>query len=88
VAEKVGQKLKSLADYYQVICITHLPQIACFASHHFRIDKEVSKGRTRTTVSPVTGEDRVAELARMLGGTKVTAKTLAYAREMISGASG
>jgi len=88
VAEMVGQKLKSLADYYQVICITHLPQIACFASHHFRIDKEVSKGRTRTTVTPVTGEDRVAELARMLGGTKVTAKTLAYAREMISGASG
>ena len=87
VAEMIGKKLKSLAAYHQVICITHLPQIASFASHHFRIDKEVVEGRTRTKVMPIAGEDRVAELARMLGGAKVTAKTLAYAREMVSAAS-
>ena len=84
VGDMVGKKLKSLAAYHQVICITHLPQIASFASHHLRIDKEVVKGRTRTKVTPIAGDDRVAELARMLGGAKVTAKTLAYAREMMS----
>lgn len=84
VAEMVGQKLAALAAYYQVICITHLPQIAGFGNTHFRIDKTVKAGRTRTTVSELDDEERVAELARMLSGAKVTANTLAYAQEMMS----
>ena len=83
VAEMVGEKLKSLANFHQVLCITHLPQIAHFGKNHFRIQKRVSKGRTRTTITPLEGEDRVKELARMLGGVKITRKALEHAREMM-----
>ncbi|MCP4693670.1 MAG: DNA repair protein RecN, partial [Desulfobacterales bacterium] len=86
VAEVVGKKLARLSRNHQVICITHLPQIAKFGSCHFRISKGVSKGRTRTTIRPVSRKDRVKEIARMLGGEKITPTTLAHAREMLKGA--
>jgi DNA repair protein RecN (Recombination protein N) len=84
VAEIVGQSLLSLSRFHQVICITHLPQIAQFGKHHFEIVKGVEKGRTRTTIKPLRGEDRVREMARMLGGVKITKKTLDHAREMVA----
>ena len=85
VAEVVGKKLRSLANFHQVICITHLPQIAQFGIHHFKIAKRVHRGRTRTTMTPLEGDERVKEVARMLGGVKVTKKTLDHAREMMTG---
>jgi DNA repair protein RecN (Recombination protein N) len=85
IADVVGRKLADLAAYHQVICITHLPQIARFAHHHFRIEKRVDGGRTRTSIVPLDLEDRVQEIARMMGGVKVTRTTLDHAREMLSG---
>jgi len=85
VAEVVGQKLKTLASFHQVVCITHLAQIAQFATHHLRIAKKVYKGRTMTKMTPLHGEERIKEMARMLGGVKVTKKTLEHAREMLEG---
>ncbi len=85
VAEVVGRKLQSLAHFHQVVCITHLAQIAQFGTHHCRIAKGVYKGRTRTMMTPLGGEERVKEMARMLGGVKVTKKTLDHAREMMKG---
>lgn len=86
VAEVVGKSLSSLAHNKQVICVTHLPQIACFSDHHFVISKTVSKGRTFTEVRELSAEEQVEELARMLAGVKVTEKALAHAREMIQSA--
>ena len=83
VAEVVGKKLADLANHHQVICITHLPQIAKFANQHYCISKHVSKGRTRTSIYLLTAEDRHKEIARMLGGEKITEATLAHAREML-----
>jgi DNA repair protein RecN (Recombination protein N) len=84
VAEVVGKKLADLADRHQVICITHLPQIAKFADQHFRISKKVSAGRTRTSINLLDSEDRYQEIARMLGGEKITQTTLAHAREILN----
>jgi DNA repair protein RecN (Recombination protein N) len=84
VAEVVGKKLQALAHFHQVICITHLPQIAKFGTHHFKIAKSVFRGRTRTTMTALHGDERVKEVARMLGGVKVTEKTLDHAREMMT----
>jgi DNA repair protein RecN (Recombination protein N) len=83
VAEVVGKKLSALARHHQVICITHLPQIAKFADHHFRISKQVSDGRTRTTIERLGETERVKEIARMLGGEKITRATLDHAHEML-----
>ncbi len=83
VAEVVGKKLADLAEHHQVICITHLPQIAKFANQHYCISKHVSKGRTRTSILLLSAEDRHKEIARMLGGEKITEATLAHAREML-----
>ena len=83
VAEMVGNKLGSLAHFHQVICITHLPQIARFGKNHFKIAKAVTKGRTRTTIIHLQGEARVKELARMLAGVRITKKASAHAREMM-----
>jgi len=79
----VGEKLKRVAGGQQVLCITHLPQVAAFADHHFRVEKIVDGGRTRTCVNHLAGNERVKEMARMLGGVKITEKTLDHAREMI-----
>jgi DNA repair protein RecN (Recombination protein N) len=83
VAEVVGRKLVQLARHHQVLCITHLPQIAKFAHHHFRISKQVHDGRTHTTIQPLSADERTAEIARMLGGEKITAVTLEHARELL-----
>ncbi len=83
-AELVGKKLAALARRHQILCITHLPQIAKFGDHHLRIVKGVSKGRTRTTITPLDDRQRVEEIARMLGGEKITETTLAHAREMLA----
>ena len=82
-AEVVGRKLSELAGHHQVICITHLPQIAKFGEHHFSISKHVMNGRTVTTIQPLEKEDRHREIARMLGGEKITQTTLDHAREML-----
>ncbi len=87
VAELVGKKLATLARHHQILCITHLPQIAKYGHSHFRIVKAVSKGRTHTTILPLSAEDRVEELARMLGGEKITSTTRAHAKEMLATAS-
>ena len=84
VAEVVGKKLSALAEVHQVVCITHLPQIAKFGKAHFQISKQVRDGRTKTVLLQLDQENRVEELARMLGGEKITPKTLAHAREMLA----
>ena len=83
VAVVVGKKLSSLARHHQIICITHLPQIAKFGNHHFRISKRVSDGRTSTTIKRLSETERVKEIARMLGGEKITRATLNHAHEML-----
>jgi DNA repair protein RecN (Recombination protein N) len=82
-AERVGKKLAALARRHQILCITHLPQIAKFGDHHLRIVKSVVQGRTRTTITPLSAPERVEEIARMLGGEKITDATLAHAKEML-----
>ena len=83
-AEMVGKKLALLAKSHQVICITHLPQIATYGEHHFKIVKTVVSGRTRTLIHAVFDHDRVAEIARMLGGATITPTALDHAREMLA----
>jgi DNA repair protein RecN (Recombination protein N) len=83
VADVVGARLRLLGDRFQVLCITHLPQIAAYGATHFRIEKAVRGGRTSTLVSRVDGVEREAEVARMMGGAAVSATVLAGAREMI-----
>lgn len=80
----IGEKLRSLAQYHQILCITHLPQIACSGEKHFLVEKRVSKGRTRTLISSLNREGRVNEIARLLGGKTISEKTLAHAKEMLS----
>ena len=80
----IGEKLRSLAQYHQILCITHLPQIACSGETHFLVEKRVGKGRTRTFISSLDQEGRINEIARLLGGRKISQKTLAHAREMLS----
>jgi DNA repair protein RecN (Recombination protein N) len=82
-AEAVGKKLKSLARSNQVLCVTHLPQIATFADHHYVIEKKDRSGHTRTTIRPVTGEERTEEVARMLSGAKLTDTSRKHAEQMI-----
>ena len=84
----VGEKLKRVAAGQQVLCITHLPQVAAFADHHLKVEKVVEEGRTRTLVSSLDAEERVKEMARMLGGMKITEKTIEHAKEMIEQARG
>ena len=82
-AEAVGKKLKDLAHSNQVLCITHLPQIATFADHHYVIEKKDRNGRTRTHIRAVTGEERTEEVARMLSGAKLTETSRKHAEQMI-----
>jgi len=86
MAEVVGKKLRELSLHHQVICVTHLPQIASFADQHHSVRKEVKAGRTLTLVDRLDKEAIVDEIARMLGGMKVTEKTKAHAKEMIENA--
>jgi DNA repair protein RecN (Recombination protein N) len=82
-AEAVGKKLKMLARSNQVLCVTHLPQIATFADHHYVIEKKESAGRTRTTIRAITGNERTEEVARMLSGAKLTETSRKHAEQMI-----
>jgi DNA repair protein RecN (Recombination protein N) len=83
VAEDVGKKLRDVSQHHQIICITHLPQIACFGDTHYRVAKSVSDERTVTSVDVLSEEERLDEIARMLGGAELTKKTRAHAREML-----
>jgi DNA repair protein RecN (Recombination protein N) len=82
-AEAVGKKLKALSKTKQVLCITHLPQIASFADHHYLIEKKEASGRTKTTVRALDREDRTEEIARMLSGAKLTETSLKHAEQML-----
>jgi DNA repair protein RecN (Recombination protein N) len=87
-AEAVGQKLKTLSRAQQVICITHLPQIAAFADQHFLIEKGEKSGRTHTGVRRMKQEERVEEIARMLSGASLTETSLRHAEQMLKSCSG
>ena len=82
-AEAVGKKLKALSRTNQVLCVTHLPQIATFADHHYLIEKKSSQDRTRTAVRLITGEERTEEVARMLSGAKLTETSRKHAEQML-----
>ncbi len=82
-AEAVGKKLKALSKGNQVLCVTHLPQIATFADHHYLIEKREAGGRAKTTVREITGEERTEEVARMLSGAKLTETSRKHAEQMI-----
>ena len=82
-AECIASKLRDLALRHQVICITHLPQIASFAPHHFRIEKKVARDRTYTMVKELNFEERVEEISRLLSGSRTTEASLQNAREML-----
>jgi DNA repair protein RecN (Recombination protein N) len=84
IAEAVGGKLSRLAKDKQVICITHLPQIARFASAHFRVSKETKAGRTQTRIARLGEPERIEELASLLAGKEVTATARAHARELLA----
>ena len=86
VAEIVGRKLKTVSTNHQVICITHLPQIACFGDKHMYVSKKVVKGRTVTFVNELDNKEKIEEISRMLGGVNVTQKTREHAREMLHSA--
>lgn len=86
VAEMVGRRLQELGENRQVLCVTHLPQVASLADQHFRISKVSDSKSTRTRVSTLAHNERVEELARMLGGVEITGKTLEHAAEMLAGA--
>ena len=84
VAVMIGKRLRELSRYHQVLCITHLPQVASQAQHHFSVEKSEVKGRTVATVRPLTGMSREGEIARMLGGERITQKTRSAAAELIA----
>ncbi len=84
-AEAVGQKLKALARVQQVLCVTHLPQIAAFADQHLAVEKREKDGRTQTRIRVLDDRSRTHEVARMLSGAKVTDTSLQHAAQMIAG---
>ena len=83
-ADRVGRRLAELAGHHQVLCITHLPQIAAFAELHFRVEKRTSAGRSLARLAPVEGAERVEEIARMAGGESVGEATRRHARELLA----
>jgi len=83
----VGRYLAEVGRHRQVLCVTHLPQVAAHADHHFHVDKSLSKKRARSQLRKLGDKDRVEELARMLGGKRVTKKARENARELITAAS-
>ena len=84
VGRAVGEKLRTVARHHQVIAITHLPQSAVYGARHFAVAKAVSGGRTRSTIRALEGDDRVAEIARMLGGSSLTSVVDQHARELVA----
>lgn len=87
VAEIVGQQLRALAANRQVLCITHLPQVAALGMHHLRVVKTTLDGATQVEVQPLTQAERVHEIARMLGGVEISKKTIAHAEDMLNRAT-
>lgn len=83
-AESVSRKIKELAAHHQVICITHLPQIASYADDHYLVMKSFNDDRTQTTIDRLGTESKVAEIAKMLDGDSVSSQTLAYVRDLVS----
>ena len=86
VAETVGRLMKQLGRDRQVLAVTHLPQVAACADHHLLVAKQSDASGPSSTVTVVHGEHRVGEVARMLGGERLSGTTLAHAKEMLSGA--
>lgn len=82
-AEQVGKKLKRLARNNQLLCVTHLAQIAAFGDHHYSVAKKESKGRTHSVVTELSGAERVEEVARMIGGQRLTEEAMKYAGQLI-----
>jgi DNA repair protein RecN (Recombination protein N) len=82
----IGQKLRNLARQHQVLCITHLPQIAAYADRHLTVRKVVAGNRTDTSVRLMSGEERIDELAEMIGGPRTSDVTRAQARELLGAA--
>jgi DNA repair protein RecN (Recombination protein N) len=87
VADIVGGKLRQLSVTRQVLCVTHLPQVASHGDAHYRVAKHTDGKTSRTEVRPLTNKERVEELSRMLGGVEITARARAHAAEMIDRAS-
>lgn len=83
VAQKVGQMLRNLGDSRQILCVTHLPQVAAQATQHLQVNKSSTRQQTHTEISTLNKKERVYEIARMLGGVEITEQTLAHASEMI-----
>ena len=86
-AERIGARLHGLAGRYQVLCITHLPQIAAYGANHHRVTKAVRGGRTLAAVDRLDGESRASEIARMMTGTRVSGTVLESARELLAPAA-
>ncbi len=82
-AEKVGAKLKNLAKHQQVICVTHLPQVACFGDHHFFIEKREKKQSVEMAVTKLKKDERIQEIARLISGEKLTKTSLAHAKDLL-----
>jgi DNA repair protein RecN (Recombination protein N) len=88
VASLVGARLKSLSASAQVVCVTHLPQVAAFADHHLQVVKRAAAGTVATGVKPLSKQDRIKEVARMISGAEITEKAKAHARTLIEKAAG
>ena len=86
VAEIVGLQLRALGQHRQVVCVTHLPQVAALGHHHYQVSKQTDQNTTVTEINPLDDKQRINEIARMLGGIKITEQTLSHAKEMIESA--
>jgi DNA repair protein RecN (Recombination protein N) len=84
VAEVVGKLLRDLGRHHQVLCVTHLPQVAACAHHHFEVQKKQGKKETVSRIDLLNDHARTEEIARMLGGVKITETTRQHAREMLT----
>jgi len=83
VAEIVGLQLRALGQHRQVVCVTHLPQVAALGHHHLQVSKQTGKDTTVTDIKQLDSQQRIDEVARMLGGIEITDQTLSHAKEMI-----
>ena len=87
IARTVGEKLAALGESRQVLCITHLPQVAACGRRHFAVRKDIRNGRTCTSITELTPEARVEEITRMLGGAALTSVAREHARELLQNVS-
>ncbi len=82
-AEVIGEKLRSLAEYHQILCITHLPQIASKGESHYLVSKKIRENRSQTVISALSEKERVREIARLLGGKVISEQAIAHAKQML-----